>query len=476
MKIPLSRREIIKLKIPQIIAKFLNIAAANLFARALRFIHLIIIIRFLTLQEVGLFSYGVALYLSILAFSGFGWPHYLPHIMGRRPNQFNFMIRHSILVSIFISLMSAIFLIAFAWSPFSAASPQILTIFAGVLVVRGVIVWSGAGLLALNRTRYLVISEVIARLCEIAGAIVFLTLGFGLMTICIIHFLAASIQAVFLLFCLFRSKLPIGKINVTALRIVATQAVIISASVALVVFFLQLPIILGKGVDLTDAQLATLSLAFQIISIGLLIPSALTNAMTETLSAEPRGQSGNLALLNVLMKLYLVVGLATAGCLVLFGELAVNLIFGERYSSASEHLSVVAWVLPSLSLIILSLGYFNSQRRRFSAIACTALPIILFLFLSLVFPHTPTGISSAFMLSNLICCFPIALFLCPFNKQRRDVTVALILACVCPALYFFQVYNENTLLMYISSLAGAITFFIAIRLVSKSDLDLIFRE
>ena len=476
MKVPFSKRQIGKFKVPQITTTFLNIAASTFFARALRFVHLIIILRFLTLEEVGVFNYGVALYLSILAFSGMGWPHYLPQIMGRRPNQFNFILRHSIFVSVSMLLTSALFFVAFAWSPLSVVSPQVLTIFAGVLVMRGIILWAGAGLLALKRTRYLVIFEVIARISEIVGALVFLINGYGLMTICLIHFVAASMQAIFLLYFLFRSRFPIGKLNLTALRIVATQAVIISISVALVVVLLQIPIILGKGVDFSDGQLATMSLAFQIISVGLLIPSALTNAVIESLSAQSEAQSGKLASLNILIKLSLVIGLVTAGCLVLFGEFAVNLVFGGRYSSTSEILSVVAWALPSLSLIVLSLGYFNSQRRRLSAIACAALPIIFFLLLSLVFPHTPTGISIAFMLSNLICCLPIAFILCPLKKQQKQVTVALILAYLCPALYFVQAYNDNTILVYISSLAGVITFLIALRLVSKSDFKIITQQ
>ena len=64
-------------------SNFTAIAATHMLGRVIRFVYLVVIARLLSPEEVGVYTYGVALYLAFLGISQFGQQGILSSLSSR---------------------------------------------------------------------------------------------------------------------------------------------------------------------------------------------------------------------------------------------------------------------------------------------------------------------------------------------------------------------------------------------------------
>ena len=371
---------------------FVALASAHAIGRIVRFLYLVAIARFLIPDEVGIYSYGIALYLAFLGFASFGQSVFLATRIGRRPRSTATIVRHSLTVVTITTVLATAAIACFLWlTPHHAAERLPLTFFVLALVARSFAIWARGCFTALERAGWIPRYELMFRGGEAVVGTAMLALGAELAAICVLHFLVWLAEAIASLLLLRRR---------TAIRVwpgleprilaqVARISLVYAVSLLLMQVFAQIGIVGLKLAEPDAALVAQFAIALQLVTTIMIFPAALGQAMLPGLSRAHRTNNlPDIRAVATMLKASLVIGGVLAILLGVFGPWLVALFFGSRYATAGETLVSLAWALGPYAAAGIAQQSLNALGARlqaalvagamvatFTALICLPLPL-----------------------------------------------------------------------------------------------------
>ena len=344
------------------------LAASQLAARTIRFLYLVAIARFLDAREVGLFSYGMAFYLSLAVLSIFGQDTLLATRIGRKRFQFAVVAAHSLTILAAAIAVTAGLGLGFLWS--TESDPQVaraLGFFMLALMARGLAVWVRSCYVALEKATWIPRYELVFRGLEALTGVVVLWLGAGLLAICFLHFAYWALEAV-LSFRRLKLETGVGLrlgVGGRLLRNYALAAAPVTLGIWLLLLFPQIGIVGLRHMQSDIAQVANFAIAMQFVTTLFVLPVSLGQAILPGLTRAQRSRNAaDLLALATVLKFCLVGGAVVAALAGPIGPWLIPLLFGARYLAAGEAFGSLMWGLGPLSAAFIAVSALNGLGAR----------------------------------------------------------------------------------------------------------------
>jgi O-antigen/teichoic acid export membrane protein len=372
---------ILQLARRSILHNFSALTSTQVAGRIIRFAYLALIARFLSADEVGLYSYGTAIYLSLLGLGGLGQSTLLAARIGRKRAHFAVTAAHSLTILIVgLVVVAAAGLGFIRLSEPDPAVRQALAWFLLALVARGFATWVRSCYAALERTTWIPRYEFSFRGLEAVTGAAALWLGAGLVTICFLHFAFWAIEAVASFGLLIRDtgfRLRLGT-NMRLLRRYMLVSLPIMLGLWLLNLFPQLGIVGLRQIQPDAAQVAHFAIAMQFVTTLFVLPVALSQAMLPALARAHRNRDEtDLKALLTVLKLCLVGGALAAAVTAAVGPWVVVAAFGEDYRAAGEAFANMMWGLGPYSAAFIAASALNALNFRTRATVAAFLMVAI---------------------------------------------------------------------------------------------------
>ena len=371
---------------------FAALASTEVIGRLVRFAYLVAIARFLTPEEVGVYFYGIAFYLTLLGLAVFGQNVFLSTRIGRRPRSLAIIAPHSLTLMVGTIALTAAGGLVFLWTGGAGTGEaQALGFFILALIARGVTAWVRFCFLALERAGWLPRYEFLFRGGEALAGTLVLLMGGGLVSICFLHFLAWALEAT-ASFRLLRARtdvpLRLGwdrRLLVQIIRISTVYAL----GLWLIQAFGQLGVVALKLAQPDSATVAQFAIAMQLLTTLMILPGALGQAILPGLSrARLLGDEADIRLVATAIKASLIGGGLIAIVAGVFGPWLVVTVFGARYGLAGETFTILAWTLGPYAVAVIAQQALNALGARHLAALSAALMVATFItVMALTMPY-----------------------------------------------------------------------------------------
>ena len=365
-----------------IASNFLAILATHMVGRIIRFVYLIVIARLLPPEDVGIYTYGVALYLTFLGLSLFGQQGVLSTRIGRSRSGLLNLVAHSLTLRLLATGTVTAALLAFALA--TEQDPEILlaiVFFVLTLIPRSLAMWVRNCYTALEQTAWIPRWETGFRSAEAAlGALVLLS-GGGLAAICFLHLLFWSAEAVAALFRLVNdAKIPLRLgIRARYLLRLAQQSIFFMLSLWLVDAFLIIGVVIVRGLQVDAASVGFFGIAMQFFTTFMVIFVALGDALLPKLSRAYNRESATPGLLAIplLMRLVLVVGAPAAILADTYLPPVIEILLGAKYELVGPLFAQLIWSVGPYAFVLLAMQSLNSAGHWRMAVVVAAVPALL---------------------------------------------------------------------------------------------------
>ena len=297
-------------------SNFLALLSTYMLGRSVRFVYLIVIARLLSPEEVGIYTYGVALYLAFLGISQFGQQGILSTRIGRSRAGILNLVAHSLTVRLVATGLVTALLLVFAVVTESDRDVLIaILFFVSALVPRSIVLWVRSCYVALEQTAWIPRWELGFRSAEAIVGTLVLVSGGDLVAICFLHFFFWLIEAVAALHRLVthaQVPLRLGH-NARYLAQLARQSVNFMLSLWLVEFFLIIGVVVVRELQSDAAAVGYFGVAMQFFTTFVVIFIALGDVLLPKLSrAYNQGNSSNIDAVPLLMRAMLLGGVPLA--------------------------------------------------------------------------------------------------------------------------------------------------------------------
>ena len=357
------------------------ILATYLSGRIIRFVYLIFVARLLPPEEIGIYIYGVALYLAFFGVSQFGQQGILSTRIGRSQLGILNLLAHSFTVRILATTIVTTMLLIFAVA--TEPEPRILVAvvsFVLTLIPRSIVLWVRNCYVALEQTAWIPRWETAFRTAEATAGILILYGGGGLVEICILHLFFWTIEAGAALRRLTvqaRIPLRIGRDGRYLVKLVR-QSVYFMLSLWLVDFFLVIGPVIFRRLQTDGALVGFFGVAMQFFTTFMVVFIALGDALLPKLSRSFKQSSmSGLRAVPLMMRLILVAGVPLALIANTMLPPFIELLLGERYSETGVITAHLTWSVAPFAFVILAMQSLNSARKPQAAVVVAALPAII---------------------------------------------------------------------------------------------------
>ncbi len=349
--------------------------------RVIRFLYLVAIARFLDANDVGLFSYGMAFYLSLLGLGLFGQETLLATRVGRRRARFPVTAAHSL--TILVAALAAVTAFGLGFLRLTEPDPavgRVLAFFLLALIARGFAGWVRGCYVALERATWIPRYEFTFRGLEAVTGIAALALGGGLLAISFLHFSFWALEAAASFRLLVRQtgfRLRLGG-HWRLLKAYALASLPVTLGLWLIGVFPQAGIVGLRQIQPGAAEVAYFAIAMQFVTTLLVVPVSLAQAILPGLARAHRNRSRTdlLALVTVL-KACLVGGALAAAVTAALGPWIVTALFGGRYLAAGDALARLMWGVGPYAATFIAVTALNGLgvrgRAAFAAFAMVAI-------------------------------------------------------------------------------------------------------
>lgn len=363
-----------------ILGNFSALVATQLFGRLIRFAYLIAIARLLEPEEVGLYSYGVAFYLTFLLLALFGQETLLSNRVAGHRNRFSTTAAHSLSITLLmISITAVLAFIFLIFTESDAATLQVLSFFILALIARGLASWVRGCFIALEQASWIPRYELTFRSLEAITGVVCLVFGGGLLAICFVHFVFWAVEAAASFMLLTRHedfRLRLGS-NWRLLKGIFSISVLFSVNIWLLGVFSQLGIVGLQLVQPDTAVVAYFAIAMQFFTTLMIFPVSLTQAIVPGLSRAYRNQTeADLQTVATAMKATLIIGSMVAVVANAIGPWIVTTLFGERYEMAGHTFGWICWSIGPYAAVFMTAQALNALGAKHMG-ALTALAMVV---------------------------------------------------------------------------------------------------
>ncbi len=360
---------------------FTALSLAQIVASVARFAYLIAIARFLEPGALGVFTYGMAFSLALMGIAGLGQRTTLSTRIGKRPKSADRTVSYSLTATLATLSAVASCAIVLQWAFGDRGEVSVaVTFFLLTVVARGIAIWVRSCGMALEDTKWILRYEAIFRLAEVAIGIAALTAGAGLISICAIHLVVWTTEAVAGL-CLLKRRsgltLALGS-DFRLLKAVIVHSLPFAVTLWLTVLTTQVGVVALKFLQPDTATVGHFAIAMQVTSVLLIGPLALGQALLPGLARAYRSNSAaDLSLFLTLIKLVIVGGTVIALLTATGGPILLTFLLGSDYAAAGEAFSVAIWTLAPLSAVILMVEGLNAFGQRHNATLLVGTVVVL---------------------------------------------------------------------------------------------------
>ncbi|HUF74324.1 MAG TPA: oligosaccharide flippase family protein [Gammaproteobacteria bacterium] len=411
---------------------------------AVRFAYLVAIARMLPPADVGIYSFGMALYLTMLGAVAFGQNIVLSTYAGRRGEISDRLLHHSLSVTIAAVTVAIAFGVAVVFVSEESPRERVALIFLiAALGARAFVSWVRNFFIANEDVRWIPSYEFSFRLGEAVTGCTLIWSGAGLVAVCGLHFGSWVIEAVAawrLVYSRAARRLRLGRNWRLLVRLVQVSAVY-AVGYWLIQTFPQWGAIALKFVQPDPVLLAQFAIAMQLLIVLAIFPLALGQAMIPGIGRARRlGSSTDLLAVATVMKAAIIMAIAFAICAETVAVAFIPWIFGREYVLAGETLATLSWTLGPYSVALLAVQSLNAFGERASGTLLAALMAVLFFAgVGLFFPlgHLE-AVTSALILASALSAIAGAVLLAPrLGLSRLWWVPAAMIAAVCAAIFAF---------------------------------------
>lgn len=346
-----------------VLMNFLHIFGSHVVSTGFRIVYIIVIARFLAPSEYGLINYGMAWYLSFICLTYLGLDVVLGREIGRgrvagesHPDAAG-LAGTTLAIRGIAAVCVAIFSVvsAFIVEP-SVEARTLIMVFSVALVGRAVWLWCTSVFTAFEKTRAVLVLDLVFRPVEVLVSLAFLMwwMPGNIIALAVVHASLWCLQAAIGWALIVRRVTGLVMWGSFRRAIGLMRSGIPGAIYTLgIIWFLQAPTVLFRLVDGLGAELGQFSLTMQIVGYLQVIPYLLGSAALPALSrAIARdGQQGRAAA-GLMIGGLTGVSVAVAGAGGWVIEPLIDLVFGSAYRPAGTLLIEAIWLLVPISLAI----------------------------------------------------------------------------------------------------------------------------
>jgi len=358
------------------------LSVGHVISVVVRVIYVLTLVRWLSPDDYGKLSYGMAWYLTFIVFTYLGQDIVLSRGIGRGIQNIDTLMNKTLLHRVMAIGVVGVVSIAVAtvFEP-DARTLTILSVFAGAMAGRSLWIWSAWVLTALEKTKHAVTIDLIFRPIEVLCVLAFVAVHEpSILGIAAIHSASWCVQG---LVGAFRAR----KAMVRPIRVGIDDSVSLfrdGAAGAVYAFglawFLQAPVLLFRHFGESGPALGHFALAFQLIGHLLVIPYFLGAAALPILSRSAMRKDGK----DRILALAILAGVPVAGGVFValaaaLGPPAVTLLFGPAYAFTADVLVAALWLLIPLGIAVLlhQFTFAASQRTFLGVVAPLAGAIVM---------------------------------------------------------------------------------------------------
>lgn len=455
-------------KLSPLAKTFASLLGTQAAGRAIRFLYTIALARVLSTEEVGLYLFGIAFYLSVSVFAGFGQGPFLStRLKGRRANA-SHLVSHSLLLSLTGFVLATGAGLAFVWSyetrPAAVAVTSVLLL---SLIPRGLVGWVRDCAVALEEAAWIPRYETAFRSAEALIGMTLLLAGGGLLAICYLHVLGWILEGLVSFRCRFtkmgfRIKL---RMRWPMLRRIVRISIPLAFTTGLIYLFTQVGLVTLKFLQPDASVLGYFGIAMQFMTTLAVFPLVFGMALLPALSRlQHQGRDSDIAALATVVK----AALLTGGIVAILADAYSNTLFtsllGERYAPAATAFAILSWALGPYAVAVIVGQALNALEGRAQAAIMAAVMIVAQIagMAALIGFGGLQGVAAAFLIASVIGCVLGLAFL----RSRIDVagsgwwTRPLLLLCGAGILMAFEPVSK----VWLAPLLVALVILMAWRL------------
>ncbi len=380
---------------------FAALGGAHLTAQAIRLLYIILVGRLLGPEQLGVYMYGLAVYLALFALSTFGQRLFLSVRIGGRSGKARLVGSQSLVIRLSATALAVAAGGAYLWLFEDRAQVmQVAAIFMIALVARSIAYWVRDFHIALERTSWIPRYELCFRGAEALIGLALLWLGFGLLAICVLHSVMWGIEAGFSLRRLLvhtRLRLRFRTLRHLLPGYVGTSAVFLFAIGTLNLFPKAGILVLGQTED-DLAAAGLLSIAMQFLTAIILFATMFGSAAVPAIGRSMRLNRAALASGMIpIVKVILLAGTLLALVLEAYAAPLISLAMGADFSLAAQTFGWVIWAVGPYAIVVVLVQALHalSEWRTTSLIplAMVVLQVALLLALMSIGPLEAAAVS-----------------------------------------------------------------------------------
>jgi len=346
------------------------LVSAQISSRLIRFIYIILIARILGPEEVGIYLYGIALYLGVMSVTQFGQATFLGQRLGYSHHYYRRILSHSFSIVVYVTPLIVVFLLAFVFLTETNTEVRLaLTFLVASLLFRAFVNWSQVAGIAMKNVLWILKYELLFRGGEaVVGFIMLYYFAGGLLAVSVVHFLFWGLEAMFIALKMSREhpqSLRLGQ-NSAYMRLIFKASILYCVCLWAENFFHQFSIILLRNLGDFPILLGNYTVAMQCLAVLLIVPFALTQNFLPDLSyAYRHGQVDKV--FPVALKLMTLVVTVLAILAVAYGSVCMTIVFGKEYGEAPIIFRMLGLVYVPYVLNIFTLRSLTVLDARKSA-------------------------------------------------------------------------------------------------------------
>lgn len=357
-----------------ILRNFTHLSLGHLASIALRFLYLLILVRWLSPDDYGKLSYGMAWYLMFIVFTYLGQETVLSRGIGRGIQDAATLLSKTLVQRVLAIGVVAIGSMAAAIiGGLGIDMLAVLAVFTLAMAGRSLWMWSASCFAAMERVKSSVAVDLMFRTLEILCVVGFFSrYEPSILSVAAIHAAGWSVQGVVGALRAWKAmpRRVGGGVDhsVNLFRDGAAGA----AYAFGLTWFLQAPVLLFGYFGDTGAALGHFALAFQLVGHVQVVPFLLGAAALPVLSRSAMRRDGkDRTLALVILATVPVVGIVFVALGALIGPAVITLLFGEEYAFTADVLVPALWLLIPLGIAVM-LQQFSvaaTQQRLLGTVA-----------------------------------------------------------------------------------------------------------
>jgi len=447
--------------------------ATQIIGRVIRFLYMVVVARLLGPEEVGIFLYGIALYLSALGIAEFGQNVFLSQRLGKATVASIPVLRNSFVLVCISTLVASLGFALLVMLSEPMDTLWIVLSFVGALAARAMVIWVRFAFTALEDPGWIPRFEVTFRSLEVIVGVALLLAGGGLVAICILHCLVWIAEAALALGRVKR-RFP-GVLRFAGrtryLRLAATVSAVLLVSATATTLFGQLAVLMLRHIQDDAAFVGQFGITMQFLNSMLILPSTIGAAFLPRLSrAYRKGDGGRDLVIGAKLLgtgAVLISILASA-----YGPPIITRMLGEAYAPTADGFGILSWVfMPYALALFVGQGLSVIDRRNTAAAVMLLMVVTQGLLLLWLYPTLDKAAIIVSMLAGSLAGMATSLLAVHRQLQLSDATWPLKLLVTTGVAY--AVLRAEFLVPWLQPLVAmtvAVALFAALRVLNSDDM------